>query len=98
MVQQRQVAEFFKTDLPSYAAYDNTRKIASYVDGMKNSMRKIIFTMKDKYPKDFVKSETLANVTAAYTNYLHGAANLGGVINTLAQSFVGANNAPLLIG
>ena len=98
MIQQRQVAEFFKTDLPSYAAYDNTRKIASYVDGMKNSMRKIIFTMKDKYPKDFVKSETLANVTAAYTNYLHGAANLGGVINTLAQSFVGANNAPLLIG
>lgn len=92
------VADFFKTDLPAYGSYDNVRKIASYIDGMKNSQRKIIFTMKDKYSKDYVKSETLANVCAAYTNYLHGAANLGGVIDTMAQSFVGANNFPLLIG
>ena len=92
------VADFFKDDFPSYAAYDNTRKIASYIDGMKNSQRKIVYTMCNKYPKDFIKSETLANVCAAYTNYLHGAANLGGVIDTLAQAFVGANNYPLLIG
>jgi len=92
------VSDFFMKDLPSYAAYDGTRKIAQVWDGLKISMRKIIFTLQNKYPKDFVKTETLANVCAAYTNYLHGAANLGGVCDTMAQSFVGANNYPLITG
>lgn len=97
-IQQRQLSEFFKEDLPSYASYDNIRKIASYIDGFKNSQRKIVYTMKNMYPKDFIKTETLANMCAAYTQYLHGAANLGGVVNGLAQSYVGANNYPLLKG
>ncbi len=92
------VSEFFDSDLPAYAAYDNVRKIAHVWDGLKISMRKIIFTLQNKYPRDFVKTETLANVCAAYTNYLHGAANLGGVCDTMAQSFVGANNYPLITG
>lgn len=92
------ISEFFMEDLPSYAAYDGTRKIAQVWDGMKISMRKIIFTLQNKYPRDFVKTETLANVCAAFTNYLHGAANLGGVCDTMAQSFVGANNYPLITG
>ena len=92
------ISKFFMEDLPSYAAYDGTRKIAQVWDGLKISMRKIIFTLQNKYPKEFVKTETLANVCAAYTNYLHGAANLGGVCDTMAQSFVGANNYPLITG
>ena len=92
------ISEFFDSDLPAYAAYDNVRKIAQVWDGMKISMRKIIFTLQNKYPRDFVKTETLANVCAAFTNYLHGAANLGGVCDTMAQSFVGANNYPLITG
>lgn len=92
------ISKFFDSDLPAYAAYDNVRKIAQVWDGMKISMRKIIFTLQNKYPRDFVKTETLANVCAAFTNYLHGAANLGGVCDTMAQSFVGANNYPLITG
>lgn len=92
------ISKFFMEDLPSYAAYDGTRKIAQVWDGLKISMRKIIFTLQNKYPRDFVKTETLANVCAAFTNYLHGAANLGGVCDTMAQSFVGANNYPLITG
>lgn len=97
-MQDYKISEFFETDLPAYAAYDNVRKIAQVWDGMKISMRKIIFTLQNKYPRDFVKTETLANVCAAFTNYLHGAANLGGVCDTMAQSFVGANNYPLITG
>lgn len=92
------ISDFFKNDLPNYACYDNTRKIASGVDGMKNSMRKLIFTLMKKYPNEFVKSENLANIAAAFTNYLHGAQNLTGVINTLSQAFVGANNYPFTTG
>lgn len=92
------VSNFFEEELPAYAAYDNVRKIAHCYDGLKISMRKILFTLQNKYPKDFVKTETLANVCAAYTNYLHGAGNLGSVCNTMAQAFVGANNYPLITG
>ena len=92
------ISDFCKNDLPNYAAYDNTRKITSSVDGMKNSMRKLIFTMMKKYPNEFIKTENLANITAAFTNYLHGANNLGGVLDTLSQSFVGSNNYPFTTG
>ena len=42
------VSEFFKNDVPSYGAYDNTRKLCSYVDGLKISMRKILYTLLKK--------------------------------------------------
>lgn len=61
-------------------------------------MRKIIYTMLKKYPNEKIKTETAANAVAGYTNFLHGAMNLCGVCNTLSQSFVGANNYPLLNG
>jgi len=92
------VSEFFKNDVPSYGAYDNTRKLCSYVDGLKISMRKILYTLLKKYGKEKTKTEAVANTCAAFTNYLHGAANLGGVCDTMAQSFVGANNYPLVDG
>ena len=95
---ERKISEFFENDLPAYASYDNVRKLAG-IDGLKMSMRKIIFTMLAKYPgKEKIKTDTVANICAAYTNYLHGSANLEGVCNTLAQSFVGSNNYPLLEG
>ncbi len=99
MATQYKVSDFFKNDVPAYGSYDNTRKIASYIDGLKISMRKILYTLMKKYNgKEKVKTETVANVCAAFTNYLHGSANLCGVCNTMAQNFVGANNFPLLEG
>lgn len=93
------VSDFFKTDVPAYGSYDNVRKLCSYIDGLKISMRKIIYTLTKKYPgKEKIKTETVANVCAAFTNYLHGATNLGGVCDTMAQNFVGANNYPLIEG
>ena len=96
---QTNISEFFKNDVPAYGSYDNCRKLASYIDGQKISMRKILFTLTKKYPgKDKIKTETIANICAAFTNYLHGAANLCGVCNTMAQNFVGANNSSLITG
>lgn len=94
------ISTFFKNDVPAYGSYDNCRKLASYIDGQKISMRKILYTLLKKYPnkKDKIKTETIANICAAFTNYLHGAANLGGVCDTMAQSFIGANNYPLIEG
>ena len=77
MATQYKVSDFFKNDVPAYGSYDNTRKIASYIDGLKISMRKILYTLMKKYNgKEKIKTETVANVCAAFTNYLHGSANL----------------------
>lgn len=94
----RNVSDFYKYDAPSYAAADNVRKIASYIDGLKLSARKLIYTLFEKYPKAQIKTAQFANFAAAFTNYNQGESNLGGVANTLAQSFCGANNYPLLQG
>lgn len=94
-----EVSKYFNNDLIDYAAYDNIRKIPSYIDGMKMSQRKVIYTLLKKYPKEFVKTETLANITAAFTNYLHGANNIAtAVCTTMTQAFVGSNNYPLTNG
>lgn len=66
---------------------------------MKMSQRKVVYTLMKKYPSEFVKTETLANITAAFTNYLHGANNIAtAVCTTMTQNFVGANNYPLTTG
>lgn len=93
------ISDFLNTELVAYAAYDNIRKLPSYIDGMKMSQRKVIYTLLKKYPKEFVKTETLANITAAFTNYLHGANNIATTVcTTMTQSFVGANNYALTSG
>ena len=92
------VAEFFKTEIPSFAAYDNVRKCASYIDGFKNSMRKLYYSGMKFCADDFIKTENFSNYSAAYTNYLHGSGNLSGVAVTMVQGFVGANNFPLFVG
>lgn len=97
-MQPIKISDFYKNQAPIYAAYDNTRKIVNYIDGLKISMRKILYTVLQKYQTGYIKSETLANITTAHTLYLHGAANLGGVINTMTESYVGANNFALFAG
>lgn len=92
------VTDFYKNDAPTYASADNVRKIGSYIDGLKLSARKLIYTLFEKYPNQQIKTAQFAAFTAAYTNYNQGENNLGGVANTLAQSFLGTNNYPLLEG
>lgn len=92
------ISDFYINDAPAYAFYDNMRKIASYIDGLKISQRKLVYSGLKYCSKDFIKTETFANYTAAYTNYVHGAANLGSVCTSLVQNYVGANNYPLFVG
>lgn len=54
----KQVKDFYKEDVPSYASGDNIRKIASYVDGLKLSARKLVYTMLEKYPNTNIKTKT----------------------------------------
>lgn len=90
------IEEFYNTDFVDSASYDNLRKIASYIDGFKNSSRKIIHTVLDKNINKKTKVSILQSSVSEYTEYLHGENNLGQVIINLAQNFTGSNNIPLL--
>ena len=90
------ITEYFNVDVCNYASYDNYRKIASVVDGLKPSSRKCMYTVMKNNVSAPKKVSTLKSEAAAQTQYLHGDQSLEGVIVTLAQDFVGSNNLPLL--
>lgn len=55
----RKLSEFLNEELVDYASYDNLRKIASVMDGLKNSGRKVIHTVIEKNVKDNLKVSIL---------------------------------------
>lgn len=98
-MRRKSITTFFKEDKPSFASYDNMRKIPSWIDGLKISQRKLLWTAFDKAAgKDMVKTETFANITALDTAYVHGAGSLCSVTASLVQEFPGACNYQYLNG
>lgn len=94
---KRNLTDYYEQDVPAYASYDNLRKICG-IDGLKLSQRKIIYAGFKRCYNDWLKTDTMCAQTQIDTNYIHGAANLEGVINSLVANYVGANNYPLLEG
>lgn len=88
------LTDFFNKDFVNYASYDNTRKIASYIDGLKSGSRKVAYTILEKSIKEPIKVSQLASKVAEFAEYLHG--SLDGVIVTLGQDYCGTNNLPLV--
>ena len=88
-------ADFVKSELLYFSAYDVARSIPNIMDGLKTSQRKVIYIAKDIKE---VKVAQLASTVALKTSYLHGEQSLADCIITLAQDFVGSNNHPLLKG
>ena len=97
---EKSISDFYKEEVPSYASYDLIRKCSSYIDGFKNAHRKIIWTMLENFgnPNTRTKTSQMSATVSLKSMYLHGEANLDGSLCTLAQSFVGANNYPLVTG
>ena len=97
---EKNITDFYKEEVPSYASYDLIRKCSSYIDGFKNAHRKIIWTMLENFgnPNTRTKTSQMSATVSLKSMYLHGETNLDGSLCTLAQSFVGANNYPLITG
>jgi len=96
-MEKRSLTDYYEQDVPAYASYDNLRKICG-IDGLKLSQRKIIYAAFKRCYNDWLKTDTMCAQTQIDTNYIHGAANLEGVIDGLAASYVGSNNYALLTG
>lgn len=90
------IEDFLNDEYSQTALYASFRSIASYIDGLKPSSRKIVYTLKKKNIINDVKVSRLASTVSELTEYLHGEGSLQGVISNMAQTFVGSNNDALL--
>lgn len=73
-----------------------TRALPSYVDGLKESQRKILYGCFLKKLAKPAKVDQLAGFIAERTGYRHGGVSLQETIVKMGQGFVGSNNIPLL--
>ncbi len=90
------ISNFFSTMYIDASSYECLRKIASVSDGLKNSGRKVIYTVLDKNLNSSVKVSRLKSTVSEHTEYIHGEDNLSPVIVNLARRYTGSNNLPLL--
>ncbi len=93
MKESTSVSKFLNEEVVDFASYSTLRAIASCIDGLKNSHRKVVHYMQNNGQKE-KKLFNLSGEIMTSTEYLHG--DISGSIITLAQDYIGTNNIPLL--
>ena len=91
------ISDFINKDLIHFSNYDNHRSIPSVFDGLKPSLRKIMYCAFKRNLKSEIKVAQLAGYVSEHGAYHHGEASLNGAIINLAQNYVGTNNINLLM-
>lgn len=93
-------SHFIENELVVYSVANCARSLPHIMDGMKESQRKIIYTILKQnltYDKPSKKVYRLSGEVGSMTEYVHGEQNLWNTITGLAWDFVGSNNIPLLV-
>lgn len=88
--------EFIDKELIHFSDYDCKRSIPNMLDGLKPSLRKIMFSCLKRNLKKEIKVSQLAGYVSENSAYHHGEQSLYDSIIGLAQNFVGSNNIELL--
>jgi DNA topoisomerase-2 len=88
--------EFVDRGLIHFSIYDNERSIPNLMDGLKISLRKILFAaFKKGGLKTEIKVAQFSGYVSEHSGYHHGEASLNAAIVGMAQNFVGSNNINL---
>jgi DNA topoisomerase-2 len=88
--------DFMTREMKHFSIYDNQRSIANGMDGLKISLRKILFAaFKKGGLKTEIKVAQFSGYVSEHSGYHHGEASLNGAIVGMAQNFVGSNNINL---
>lgn len=93
------INEFIHRDLKHFSAYDVERSIPCFIDGLKLSQRKILYTALKLWTSqnaDVQKVSQFASNVSLRTNYAHGETSLQEAIAKMTQSFIGAYAIPYL--
>jgi DNA topoisomerase-2 len=88
--------EFIDRELIHFSKYDCDRSIPNLMDGLKISLRKILFSAFKKNLTTEIKVAQFSGYVSEHSGYHHGEASLNGAIVGMAQNFVGSNNINLL--
>jgi DNA topoisomerase-2 len=87
---------FMNQEMIHFSTYDCARSIPNMVDGLKISLRKILFSAFKRKLTSEIKVAQFSGYVSEHSAYHHGEASLNGAIVNMAQNFVGSNNINLL--
>ena len=87
--------DFIDREMIHFSKYDCDRSIPNMMDGLKISLRKILFSAFKKNLTSEIKVAQFSGYVSEQSGYHHGEASLNAAIVGLAQNFVGSNNINL---
>ena len=89
--------DFIDKELIHFSKYDCDRSIPNLMDGLKISLRKILYSAFKKNLVSEIKVAQFSGYVSEHSGYHHGEASLNAAIVGMAQNFVGSNNINLLM-
>jgi DNA topoisomerase-2 len=89
--------EFINLELIHFSKYDCDRSIPNLMDGLKISLRKILYSAFKMNLNKEIKVAQFSGYTSKESGYHHGEASLNAAIVGMAQNFVGSNNINLFM-
>jgi DNA topoisomerase-2 len=89
--------DFVNKELIHFSKYDCERSIPNMMDGLKISLRKILYSSFKKNLTSEIKVAQFSGYVSEQSGYHHGEASLNAAIVGMAQDYVGSNNINLLM-
>jgi DNA topoisomerase-2 len=90
-------SDFVNKELIHFSKYDCERSIPNMMDGLKISLRKILYSSFKKNLTSEIKVAQFSGYVSEQSGYHHGEASLNAAIVGMAQDYVGSNNINLLM-
>ena len=87
--------DFIDREMIHFSKYDCDRSIPNMMDGLKISLRKILYSAFKKNLTNEIKVAQFSGYVSEQSGYHHGEASLNAAIVGLAQNYVGSNNINL---
>jgi DNA topoisomerase-2 len=88
--------EFINKELIHFSKYDCDRSIPNLLDGLKTSLRKILYCAFKRRLTSEIKVAQFSAYVSENSAYHHGEESLNKAIVGMAQNFIGSNNINLL--
>jgi DNA topoisomerase II len=90
-------SDFINKEFIHFSKYDCDRSIPNVMDGLKISLRKILYSAFKKNLTKEIKVAQFSGYVSEHSGYHHGEASLNAAIVGMAQDYVGSNNINLLM-
>lgn len=89
--------DFINKGLIHFSKYDCDRSIPNLMDGLKISLRKILYSAFKRNLVNEIKVAQFSGYVSEHSGYHHGEQSLNAAIVGLAQNYVGSNNINLFM-